>query len=98
MAGAPVGNQNAAKSKRLFTAALKRLFAQNPQRADALAEKLVSLAEQGEAWAFKELFDRVDGKAPQPLTGGDDDDNPISIKEIVIRAVDAAGNRPSEEG
>jgi hypothetical protein len=99
MSGAPVGNQNAAKSKRLFTAALKRLFAQDPTRADRLAEKLISLAEQGEAWAFKELFDRVDGKAPQPLTGGDDDDNPIKThSEILIRAVDAASDRPSEEG
>lgn len=95
---APVGNQNAAKSKRLFTAALKRLLTQDPARADRLAEKLISMAEQGEAWAFKELFDRVDGKAPQPLTGGDDDDNPISIKEIVIRAVDAVSDRPPEEG
>ena len=94
--GAPVGNQNAAKSKRMFTSALKRLFAQNPGRADALAEKLVSLAEQGESWAFKELIDRVDGKAPQPVVGGDDDDNPISVCEIVIRAV--AADRSTEEG
>lgn len=95
MAGAPVGNQNAAKSKRLFTAALKRLFAQNPERADALAEKLVSLAEQGESWAFKELFDRVDGKAPQPLTGGDEDDNPLRVEKIervIVRALTSDSN------
>jgi hypothetical protein len=87
--GAPEGNQNAAKSKRLFNSALKRALTQGPERVTAIVEKLISLAESGEPWAVKELIDRVDGKAPQPVTGGDDDDNPISIKEIVIRAVDA---------
>lgn len=88
--GAPEGNQNAAKSKRLFNSALKRALTQGPQRVTAIVEKLISLAESGEPWAVKELIDRVDGKAPQPVVGGDDDENPISIKEIVIRAVDAA--------
>jgi hypothetical protein len=90
MAGAPEGNQNASKSKRMFNSALKRALTQGPQRLEAVVEKLISLAEQGESWAVKELIDRVDGKAPQPVVGGDDDDNPISVKEIVIRAVDAA--------
>lgn len=90
MAGAPEGNQNASKSKRMFNSALKRLLTQSPERLDAVVQKLIGLAEQGEGWAVKELIDRVDGKAPQPVTGGDDDDNPITVKEIIIRAVDAA--------
>lgn len=90
MAGAPEGNQNAAKSKRLFNSALKRALTQGPERVEKVVETLISLAEQGESWAVKELIDRVDGKAPQPLTGGDDDDNPITVREILIRAVDAA--------
>lgn len=81
--GAPVGNQNAAKSKRMFSAAIKRLFAQNPSRADALAERLISWAENGEAWAFKELIDRLDGKAPQPLTGGDEEEGDSPIRLII---------------
>lgn len=92
MAGAPEGNQNAAKSKRLFNSALKRALTQGPDRIEKIVETLISLAERGEPWAVKELIDRVDGKAPQPVVGGDDDDNPISIKEIVIRAVDAANS------
>lgn len=88
--GAPEGNQNAVKGKRLFNSALKRALTQGPERITAIVEKLISLAESGEQWAVKELIDRVDGKAPQPVVGGDDDDNPISIREIVIRAVDAA--------
>jgi hypothetical protein len=90
MAGAPEGNQNAAKSKRLFNSALKRALTQGPGRVEAIVEKLISLAESGEPWAVKELIDRVDGKAPQPVVGGDDDENPITVKEIIIRAVDAA--------
>ena len=31
--------------------------------------KLVELALQGEAWAIKEIADRVDGKAPQAIHG-----------------------------
>lgn len=97
MAGAPEGNQNAVKSKRMFSAALKRLFAQSPEKADALALKLLAFAEAGEGWAFKELLDRLDGKVPQPLVG-DKDEDPITIKEILIRAIDAASDRPSSEG
>jgi hypothetical protein len=92
MAGAPEGNQNATKSKRLFNSALKRALTQDPKRLETIVEKLVSLAELGESWAVKELIDRVDGKAPQPVVGGDDDDNPITVKEIIIRAVDAANS------
>jgi hypothetical protein len=77
---APAGNQNAARSKRLFSSALKRLFTQSPERADALAEKLVTWAENGEQWAFKEMVDRLDGKAPQPLVGGEEEDGaPIRL-------------------
>ncbi len=92
MAGAPEGNQNASKSKRLFNSALKRALTQGPERLDRVVETLISLAEQGEGWAVKELIDRVDGKAPQPVVGGDDDENPITVKEIIIRAVDAASS------
>lgn len=95
---APIGNQNAAKSKRLFNSALKRVLAQEPERVEKIVQKLISSAEQGEQWAVKELIDRVDGKAPQPVVGGDDDDSPITIKEILIRAVDAASDRPSPQG
>lgn len=89
MAGAPVGNQNAAKSKRMFTSALKRLFVQSPERADALAERLIGYAESGESWAFKELIDRLDGKAPQPIVG-DDDEAPIRFSKIERTIVDPA--------
>lgn len=33
------------------------------------AEKLLDLAAEGEQWAVKEIADRLDGKAPQAVTG-----------------------------
>lgn len=81
--GAPVGNQNAAKSKRIFSSALKRLFAQSPERADALAEKLVTWAENGEQWAFKEMVDRLDGKSPQPVVGADEAEGESPVRLII---------------
>ena len=70
--GAQPGNQNAAKS-RLFYDQLRKVLKQQPERLNKIAEKLIAEAEAGEAWAIKELIDRVDGKAiqAQELTGAD---------------------------
>lgn len=85
---APQGNQNARK-QRYISDALRRKLAQDPERAARIAEKVLQDAEAGNYQAFKELLDRTEGKAPQPLTGGDDDDNPIrTISEVLLRAVD----------
>jgi hypothetical protein len=96
--GAPEGNQNAAKSRRLFSSALKRLFAQQPEKADALALKLLEWAEGGEQWAFKELLDRLDGKVAQALIGGDEDDPDIKlitrVERILVRANPPDTNGP----
>lgn len=83
MAGAPIGNTNGAKKNRLLTAALKRELTQSPDDVTAIARKLIESAKQGEPWAMSLIHDRVDGKAPQPLVGGDDEDNPISLSLAV---------------
>lgn len=82
--GAPIGNQNAAKS-RVFSDAVRRAIAQDDgKRIRAAAERLLDLAEAGEAWAVKELFDRLEGKAPQAVTLGGDAENPINASIRVI--------------
>ena len=43
--------------------------------ADALVDKAMS----GDVQAIKEVADRLDGKVPQGVIGGDEDDNPIGI-------------------
>lgn len=67
--GAPVGNRNAVgqqDSERPFRDALRRAIAQdNGKRLRDTAEKLLTLASEGEPWAVKELVDRTDGKATQ---------------------------------
>lgn len=97
MAGAPTGNRNGAKKNRLLTDALRRELVQNPDDALAIARKTIECAKAGEAWAQALAYERLDGKVPQAIVG-DDDEDPITIKEIVIRAVDAASDRPSSEG
>ena len=69
--GAPVGNKNAVGGQdheRPFREALRRAIAQDDgRRLRAAAEKLLDLAEAGEAWAVKEMADRMDGKSRQQV-------------------------------
>jgi hypothetical protein len=97
MAGAPVGNQNAARAKVWRAAIMRALERRKPadervQAIDELADQLINLVALGDLGALKEFGDRLDGKPAQAIIGGDDDDNPITIREIVIRAVDAANS------
>ena len=71
--GAPEGNQNAKKGK-LFYEQLRRILVQNDHaRLRKITDKFVKAAEDGEAWAIKEIMDRMDGKAIQQteITGAD---------------------------
>ena len=64
-AGAPIGNKNASKGKLFFGELRKVLVQEDAKRLRAIAEKLVKSAEAGEAWAVKEIMDRMDGKPLQ---------------------------------
>lgn len=82
--GAPLGNQNAAKA-RVFSDALRRAIAQDDGvRIRKAAEKLLDLASGGEAWAVRELFDRLEGKAPQALTLTGEDGGPVNHAVRVV--------------
>lgn len=63
------------------------------------------LLEQGEVSSIREVADRMDGKVPQGIVGGDEEDNPIAhkvemdaerftraIAGIVARSGAASGN------
>ena len=64
-AGAPIGIKNASKGKLFFGELRKVLVQEDAKRLRAIAEKLVKSAEDGEAWAVKEIMDRMDGKPLQ---------------------------------
>jgi hypothetical protein len=50
---------------------------QNPQRLPRIVETLLTAAEIGEAWAVKEVIDRLDGKAIQINQMENADGSPI---------------------
>jgi hypothetical protein len=90
------GNQLGAKS-RLFDGALKRAIAQDDgQRLRQAAEKLLDLAAGGEAWAIKELADRLDGKAQQNVSVERKNVSDLSLSELAAELATAIAGGSSE--
>jgi hypothetical protein len=90
------GNQLGAKS-RLFDGALKRAIAQDDgQRLRLAAEKLLDLASTGEAWAIKELADRLDGKAQQNVSVERKNVSDLSLSELAAELATAIAGGSSE--
>jgi ribosomal protein L17 len=50
----------------------------------AVADALVDKAMSGDVQAIKEVADRIDGKVPQGVIGGDEDDNPINVVTKIL--------------
>ena len=89
--GAPVGNQNAAKAK-VWTAAIERALerrsrVEQREALDAIADKLLELASDGDLAALKELGDRLEGKPAQSV-GLSTQDGPLRIGRIERVIVD----------
>jgi hypothetical protein len=89
MAGAPLGNRNAAKAK-LWAAAIQRALEKRGggdkiKALDVLAEKLLANCDEGDLAALKELGDRLDGKPAQSIVG--EEENPLSIIHRIERVI-----------
>ena len=94
MAGAPVGNQNAAKGKRwqLALEAAVEAWPNEPSYVDcsglviglrkAAHVYVAQLMDKKDLGFFKEFGDRIDGKAAQPLTG--DGGGPIVVTRVEL--------------
>jgi hypothetical protein len=91
---APVGNQNAKKA-RLWSSALDRALARAAEGAgveaglDKIADKVVAGAINGDKDCWQEVAQRKDGKVPQGIIGGDENDPAISvnvIERVIVRA------------
>lgn len=97
--GAPKGNQHARRAK-LIRNALKEAFIELEGGADdddvklqrrlrKYARGLIALAEDGDVAAYKEINDRIEGKAVQPVSG-DEDGPPLLFQKIERVIVDPA--------
>lgn len=99
--GAPLGNQNAAKAKRWAAAierAIERIGQVQPAEKDdfrtpfmkgidELADKFVATAMVEGVTGYKEIGDRLDGKAAQQImVGGDPDGVPVAhkIEQVIV--------------
>lgn len=83
MAGAPLGNQNAANPK-VWQDAIRRALARKKDGdlkagVDRLAEKLIESAENGDQWAMLEIGNRLDGKPAQQVQHSGPDGGPIQL-------------------
>lgn len=84
------GNANSGRREKPFLEALRMelLAAGSDHRAlRSIARQLIAKAEEGDMQAIKEFADRMDGKVAQALIGGDEDDAPIAIQMVELRAV-----------
>lgn len=81
MAGAPLGNRNATKTKH-WAAAIERALEKRGggdriSALNELAEKLLMKCDEMDMSALKELGDRLDGKPAQEIIG--DPENPLTL-------------------
>lgn len=72
------------------------------ERTALALDTLAYICEHGESEAARvgaaeALLNRGWGKPAQAIVGGDEDDAPIQLSEIIIRAVDAAASGPAAE-
>lgn len=87
--GAPLGNQNASKQwKKSLEKALARLGGTDVDSGLAIiADKVVTAAASGDKDAWKDIADRLDGKAAQSVTLSGDEDNPLAFTEVVRKII-----------
>lgn len=55
------------------------------KRMDNVAEKMVEEAENGEAWAIKELLDRIDGKVANKVENTHDIAGSLELVKRVVK-------------
>ena len=76
---APLGNKNAVKNRPWAEVINRALIQGDGQRLRTIAEKLLTLAENGDIQALKEVGDRLDGKPAQQVQLSGDADEPLRI-------------------
>lgn len=94
MAGAPLGNQNAADGK-VWRAAIRRALRKRgdsesrTEALDKLAEALLRACEEGQIPALRELGDRLEGKAAQQINVAGADGGDFIIQVVKFADTDS---------
>lgn len=95
--GAPIGNQNAkqgAEWRSAIKRALTRRSGENWRKGlDELADRYIEAAAAGDAWALKDVADRLDGKPAQSTRL--ESDGPLTIGLVDFSSL-YADDKPSE--
>lgn len=85
------GNANSGRAPKeksfaaMLNIAIKEAVADSDKtKLRAVADALVDKAMAGDVQAIKEVADRLDGKVPQGLIGGEDDDPAIKHEHTVV--------------
>ena len=81
--GRPIGSSNREKP---FNDALRIALRGDPLRLRRIADKLATLAEEGDLGAIRELADRLDGKPAQVIDRGDVPIEQLSDAELLLIA------------
>lgn len=89
MAGRPPKEKSFAN---MLNIAIKEAHDEGRDKLRAVADALVREAIAGNVQAIKEVADRLDGKVPQGVIGGDENDPPVAIQMLELRAVYPQGN------
>ena len=84
--GAPPGNDYASRGLPWRNSLARAIAQEDGKRLRRAAEQLLDLAAAGEAWAVKELGDRLDGKPAQQLTVAGDAASPLTIALVSYAA------------
>lgn len=88
------GNQEGKKANhkkpRIITQKLiARLNDAEGRELDRVIGALIEKATQGDVAAIREILDRVDGKVPQGIIGGDDDDPAVKVESITRTIIES---------
>jgi hypothetical protein len=80
---APKGNTFGARAQRLWRDTLLRKCAQDPNALERIALKVISMAEEGDMRAVKEIGDRLDGLPTQEVNVSDSK-NPRDLSDAEL--------------